>query len=74
MDAFTIAVANDVGVIRMEDLTEIRNRAKSMSEPGPPLLGVWSKANRKCKICEYTIHADLNKPIKIAKAISEFAT
>ena len=31
------AIANGVGVIRMEDLTEIRNRAKSKSEPGRSL-------------------------------------
>jgi putative transposase len=31
------SVANGVGVIRMEDLTEIRNRAKFKSEPGRSL-------------------------------------
>jgi IS605 OrfB family transposase len=108
------AVANGVGIIRMEDLTEIRNRARSRSEPGRSLhswafdqlkemirykaemagirvervhpeytsqtckCGHREKANRngirfKCKKCGYTIHADLNGAINIAKAISGFA-
>jgi IS605 OrfB family transposase len=108
------AVANGVGILRMEDLTEIRNRAKSKSEPGRSLhswafyqlqemirykaemsgirvervnpeytsqtckCGHREKANRngirfRCKKCGYTIHADLNGAINIAKAISGFA-
>jgi transposase len=54
-------------------------------ERGPPRihqpnLQVWSlqKANRngirfRCRKCGYTIHADLNGAINIAKAISGFA-
>jgi putative transposase len=105
------AVSNGVGLIRMEDLTNIRNRAKSKKEAGRNLhswafyqlkemicykaemagirveivhpeytsqtckCGHREKANRsgirfKCKQCGYTIHADLNGAINIAKAIS----
>lgn len=106
------AIANGVGLIRMEDLTEIRNQRKSKkSDPGRNLhnwtfyqlqemirykaemtgvrfelvnpkyisitckCGYRDKANRngihfKCKKCGYTIHADLNGAINIAKAIS----
>jgi IS605 OrfB family transposase len=108
------AVANGVGILRMEDLTEIRNRTRSRSEPGRSLhswafyqlkemirykaemagirvemvhpeytsqtckCGHREKANRngirfRCKKCGYTIHADLNGAINIAKAISGFA-
>ncbi|AMA71814.1 MULTISPECIES: RNA-guided endonuclease TnpB family protein [Aneurinibacillus] len=105
------ALTNGVGIIRMEDLTDIRNRAKSKKEAGRNLhswafyqlqkmikykaemvgirfelvkpdytsqtckCGYRDRANRngihfKCKKCGYTIHADLNGAINIAKAIS----
>jgi len=109
------AIANGVGLIRMEDLTDIRNRAKSKKEAGRNLhswayyqlkemikykaemagirfelvkpdytsqtckCGYRDRANRnginfKCRKCGYTIHADLNGAINIAKAISGLAT
>jgi putative transposase len=105
------AVAHGVGLIRMEDLTDIRNQEKSRKEAGRNLhswaffqlkemirykaemagirvelvnpkytsqtckCGHREKANRngirfRCKQCGYTIHADLNGAINIAKAIS----
>jgi putative transposase len=106
------AIANGVGLIRMEDLSEIRNHQKSKKpDPGRNLhnwtfyqlqemirykaemagvrfelvnpkytsitckCGYRDKANRngihfKCKKCGYTIHADLNGAINIAKVIS----
>ncbi|MGG4495629.1 RNA-guided endonuclease InsQ/TnpB family protein [Brevibacillus reuszeri] len=105
------AIANGVGIIRLEDLKDIRNTAKSRKEAGRSLhswafyqlkemirykaeiagirvefvnpkytsqsckCGHCEKANRNknlffCKICGYTIHADLNGAINIAKAIS----
>ncbi|MED4971688.1 MULTISPECIES: RNA-guided endonuclease TnpB family protein [Geobacillus thermoleovorans group] len=108
------ALANGVGVIRMEDLTGIRKRAASPKEAGRSLhswafhqlqtmiaykaemagirvewvnptytsqtckCGHREKGNRngihfQCKQCGYTLHADLNGAINIAKAISGFA-
>ncbi|KJE25950.1 transposase, IS605 OrfB family [Geobacillus kaustophilus] len=108
------ALANGVGVIRMEDLAGIRKRAASAKEAGRSLhswafhqlqtmiaykaemagirvewvnptytsqtcrCGHREKANRngihfQCQKCGYTIHADLNGAINIAKAISGFA-
>ncbi|KAF0996101.1 hypothetical protein BJQ97_02764 [Geobacillus sp. TFV-3] len=108
------ALANGVGVIRMEILTGIRKRAASAKEAGRNLhswafhqlqtmiaykaemagirvewvnatytsqtcrCGHREKANRngihfRCQKCGYTIHADLNGAINIAKAISGFA-
>ncbi|MFD2074812.1 RNA-guided endonuclease TnpB family protein [Geobacillus jurassicus] len=105
------ALANGVGVIRMEDLAGIRKRAASAKEAGRNLhswafhqlqtmiaykaemagirvewvnptytsqtcrCGHREKANRngihfRCQKCGYTIHADLNGAINIAKAIS----
>ncbi len=105
------ALANGVGVIRMEDLTGIRKRAASLKEAGRSLhswafhqlqtmmaykaemagirvewvnpnytsqtcrCGHREKANHngilfQCQECGYTIHADLNGAINIAKAIS----
>jgi putative transposase len=108
------AIVNGVGVIRMEDLTDIRNTAKSKKEAGRNLhswgfyqlkefikykaemvgirfelvnpdytsqtckCGHRERANRnglrfKCRSCGYTVHADLNGAINIAKAISGLA-
>ncbi|MED4359325.1 MULTISPECIES: transposase [Geobacillus] len=108
------ALANGVGVIRMEALTGIRKRATSAKEAGRSLhawafhqlqtmiaykaemagirvewvnptytsqtckCGYREKANRngirfRCQRCGYTLHADLNGAINIAKAISGFA-
>ncbi|WP_446663361.1 RNA-guided endonuclease TnpB family protein, partial [Geobacillus sp. CCR] len=108
------ALANGVGVIRMEELTGIRKRATSAKEAGRSLhswafhqlqmmiaykaemagirvewvkptytsqtckCGHREKGNRngihfQCKKCGYTLHADLNGAINIAKAISGFA-
>ncbi|OKO96771.1 Mobile element protein [Geobacillus proteiniphilus] len=108
------ALANGVGVIRMEELTGIRKRATSAKEAGRSLhswafhqlqtmiaykaemagirvewvkptytsqtckCGHREKANRngirfRCQKCGYTLHADLNGAINIAKAISGFA-
>ncbi|WMJ16543.1 transposase [Geobacillus proteiniphilus] len=108
------ALANGVGVIRMEELTGIRKRATSAKEAGRSLhswafhqlqtmiaykaemagirvewvnptytsqtckCGHREKENRngihfQCKKCGYTLHADLNGAINIAKAISGFA-
>ncbi|WP_139268058.1 RNA-guided endonuclease TnpB family protein, partial [Geobacillus proteiniphilus] len=105
------ALANGVGVIRMEELTGIRKRATSAKEAGRSLhswafhqlqtmiaykaemagirvewvnptytsqtckCGHREKANRngirfRCQKCGYTLHADLNGAINIAKAIS----
>lgn len=106
------AIANGVGIIRMENLTAIREHRKSRtSDPGRSLhswpfyqlqhmiaykakiagirvelvnpkntsitckCGHCDKNNRhgiifRCKKCGYTIHADLNGAINIAKAIS----
>lgn len=105
------ALANGVGVIRMEDLTGIRKRAASAKEAGRSLhswsfhqlqtmiaykaekagirvewvnptytsqtcrCGYRDQGNRngirfQCQKCGYTLHADLNGAINIAKAIS----
>ena len=109
------ALANGVGVIRMEELTGIRKRAASAKEAGRNLhswafhqlqtmiaykaekagirvewvnptytsqtckCGHREKANRngirfRCQKCGYTLHADLNGAINIAKAISGLST